>query len=91
MSELPLACTPSPDGMTARLPLIDALAADGLLDRTPTTSGMRGRLRERPTSSGARVTSWLPTSHAAPSWTSRWAARTATSCSTSPARRTRGR
>ena len=34
--------------MTARLALIDALAADGLLDRTPTASGMRVRLRDTP-------------------------------------------
>jgi hypothetical protein len=46
MPELPIACTLSPDGMTARLVLIDALAADGLLDRTPTASGIRVRLRD---------------------------------------------
>jgi hypothetical protein len=46
MPELPIACTLSPDGMTARLALIDALAADGLLDRTPTASGLRVRLRD---------------------------------------------
>ena len=46
MSDLPIACTLSPDGMTARLALIDALAADGLLDRTPTETGMRVRLRD---------------------------------------------
>jgi hypothetical protein len=48
MPDLPIACTLSPDGMTARLALIDALAADGLLDRTPTASGMRVRLRDTP-------------------------------------------
>jgi hypothetical protein len=48
MPELPIACTLSPDGMTARLALIDALAADGLLDRTPTASGLRVRLRDTP-------------------------------------------
>jgi hypothetical protein len=48
MPEPPIACTLSPDGMTARLALIDALAADGLLDRTPTTSGLRVRLRDTP-------------------------------------------
>jgi hypothetical protein len=48
MSELPVACTLSPDGMTARLALIDALAFDGLLDRTPTASGLRVRLRDTP-------------------------------------------
>jgi hypothetical protein len=48
MPDLPMACTLSPDGMTARLALIDALAADGLLDRTPTASGIRVRLRDTP-------------------------------------------
>jgi hypothetical protein len=48
MPDLPIACTLSPDGMSARLALIDALAADGLLDRTPTASGLRVRLRDTP-------------------------------------------
>ena len=48
MSDLPIACTLSPGGMTARLALIDALAADGLLDRTPTDAGVRVRLRDTP-------------------------------------------
>jgi hypothetical protein len=48
MPDLPIACTLSPDGMTARLALIDVLAADGLLDRTPTESGIRVRLRDTP-------------------------------------------
>jgi hypothetical protein len=48
MTELPIACTLSPDGMTARLALIDALAADGLLARTPTDTGLRVRLRDTP-------------------------------------------
>jgi hypothetical protein len=34
--------------MTARLALIDALAADGLIDRTPTDAGLRVRLRDTP-------------------------------------------
>jgi hypothetical protein len=34
--------------MTARLGLIDALAADGLLSRTPTDAGLRVRLRGTP-------------------------------------------
>jgi hypothetical protein len=46
MTELPIACTLTPHGMTARLALIDALAADGLLDRTPTDAGLRVRLRD---------------------------------------------
>ena len=48
MPDLPIACTLTPDGMTARLALIDALAADGLLDRIPTDSGLRVRLRDTP-------------------------------------------
>ena len=48
MTDLPIACTLTPDGMTARLALIDALAADGLLERTATASGMRVRLRDTP-------------------------------------------
>jgi hypothetical protein len=48
MPDLPIACALSPDGMTARLALIDALAADGLLARAPTASGMRVRLRDTP-------------------------------------------
>jgi hypothetical protein len=48
MSELPIACTLTPDGMTARRALIDALAADGLLDRTATDTGLRVRLRDTP-------------------------------------------
>ena len=48
MPDLPIACTLTPDGITARLALIDALAADGLLDRTPTDTGLRVRLRDTP-------------------------------------------
>jgi hypothetical protein len=48
MPDPPIACTLTPDGMTARLALIDALAADGLLDRTPTDAGLRVRLRDTP-------------------------------------------
>jgi hypothetical protein len=48
VTDIPIACTLSPDGLQARLALIDALAADGLLDRTPTASGMRVRLRDDP-------------------------------------------
>jgi hypothetical protein len=48
MTDLPIACTLTPDGMTARLALIDALAADGLLDRRPTDTGLRVRLRDTP-------------------------------------------
>ena len=48
MSDLPIACTLTSDGMTARLALIDALAADGLIDRTRTDAGLRVRLRDTP-------------------------------------------
>jgi hypothetical protein len=48
MNDLPIACTLTPDGLTARRALIDALAADGLLERTATASGMRVRLRDTP-------------------------------------------
>src|SRR4051812_41856369 len=48
MPELPIACTLTPDGMSARLALIEALYADGVLDRTPTEAGLRVRLRDSP-------------------------------------------
>ena len=48
MTEQPIACTLTADGMTARMALIDALAADGLLDRTTTDAGLRVRLLDRP-------------------------------------------
>ena len=47
-TDLPIACTLMPDGMTARLALIDALAADGVLERVATSSGLRVRLRDAP-------------------------------------------
>jgi hypothetical protein len=48
MSDLPIACTLPPDGMTARRALIDELAAEALLERTPTAHGLRVRLRDTP-------------------------------------------
>jgi hypothetical protein len=48
VTELPIACTLTPDGMTARVALIEALAADGLLGRAPTDTGVRVRLRDTP-------------------------------------------
>ena len=48
MPDVPIACTLTPDGMTARLTLIDALAADGLIERTATDAGLRVRLRDSP-------------------------------------------
>ena len=47
-TEIPIACTLSPDGFTARIGLIDALAVDGLIDRTDTERGVRVRLRDTP-------------------------------------------
>jgi hypothetical protein len=48
MTEIPIACTLTPDGMSARLALVDALASDGLLDRTVTDTGLRVRLVDHP-------------------------------------------
>ena len=48
MPDRPIACTLAPDGISARLALIETLAADGVLDRTQTASGMRVRLRDTP-------------------------------------------
>jgi SAM-dependent methyltransferase len=43
-----IACSLAPDDMGARLALIGELAADGLVDRTPTAAGLRVRLRDTP-------------------------------------------
>jgi hypothetical protein len=48
MTSEPIACTLTPDGMTARRALIDALSADGLLHRAATDAGLRVRLRDTP-------------------------------------------
>jgi hypothetical protein len=48
MPDLPIACTLTADDMTARVALIDALTADGLLERTTTDAGLRVRLRDTP-------------------------------------------
>jgi hypothetical protein len=48
MPDLPIACTLSPGEMTERMALTEALAADGLLDRAATASGLRVRLRDTP-------------------------------------------
>jgi hypothetical protein len=48
MTDIPIACTLSPDGLNARLALIDSLAADGLLGRSSTAGGVRVRLRDTP-------------------------------------------
>lgn len=46
MNELPIACTLDANDMTARLALIDELAADSLLDQRSTDTGVRLRLRD---------------------------------------------
>jgi hypothetical protein len=48
MPEIPIACTLGPEDMNARRALIDTLAADGLLERAATDSGLRVRLRDTP-------------------------------------------
>ena len=47
-ADVPIACTLSPDGFTARMRVIDVLAADGLIDRAATAHGVRVRLRGTP-------------------------------------------
>ena len=47
-TDVPIACTLPPDGFAARIGHIDALAADGLIDRTDTEHGVRVRLRDTP-------------------------------------------
>jgi hypothetical protein len=47
MTDQPIACTLTPGGMTARVALIEALTADGLLERTATETGIRVRLLDR--------------------------------------------
>jgi hypothetical protein len=48
MPDLPIACTLAPDRRTARLALIDGLAADALLERTETGAGVHLLLRDTP-------------------------------------------
>jgi hypothetical protein len=48
MTDVPIACTLSPDGFQARMSLIDALGVDGLVDRAPIENGVRVRLRDTP-------------------------------------------
>ena len=47
MTDQPIACILTPDDMTARVALIEALTADGLLERTATATGIRVRLLDR--------------------------------------------
>ena len=46
MSDPPIACTLSPRELPARRALLDALARDGMIDRSATTDGLRVRLRD---------------------------------------------
>jgi hypothetical protein len=46
MNPVPIACTLRPDRMPARLAVIDGLAADALLERIPTATGLHVRLRD---------------------------------------------
>jgi hypothetical protein len=46
MTDLPIACTLTPDAMTDRLAFIDALTTHALLARERTESGLRVRLRD---------------------------------------------
>jgi hypothetical protein len=52
VSDLPIACTLTPDGTSARVAPIDALAADGLIAGIATDAGLRVRLRATPDSTG---------------------------------------
>src|ERR1044072_5660979 len=47
MTDQPIACTLTPGDMTARVALIDALAADGVLERTAAETGIRVRLLDQ--------------------------------------------
>jgi hypothetical protein len=46
MTDLPIACTLTPDAMTDRLAFLEKLAEDGLIAREPTDRGLRVRLRD---------------------------------------------
>lgn len=48
MTEIPIACALPRDALAARRSWVDALAADALLERAATASGMRVRLRDTP-------------------------------------------
>jgi hypothetical protein len=47
-AELPIACTLPPADVSGRLELIDALAAEALLDQRPIAGGLRARFRDAP-------------------------------------------
>jgi len=46
MSDLPIACTLTPDAMTDRLAFIESLRDDALVARETTDTGLRVRLRD---------------------------------------------
>lgn len=48
MSEIPIACTLSPNQMCDRMAFIDALVEDALLDQHEIDGGVRGRFRDAP-------------------------------------------
>ena len=48
MTEMPMACTLSPDRMRDRAALIDGLARDALIGREEIAGGVRSRLRDAP-------------------------------------------
>jgi hypothetical protein len=48
MTEIPMACTLSPDRMRDRAALIDGLARDALIAREEIAGGVRSRLRDAP-------------------------------------------
>ena len=46
MTDLPIACTLTPNAMTDRVAFLTELAQDGLIAREPTDRGLRVRLRD---------------------------------------------
>jgi hypothetical protein len=48
MSEIPIACSLSPDQMRDRLAIIDALVSDALLEQQQIEGGVRTRFRDAP-------------------------------------------
>jgi hypothetical protein len=48
MTEIPIACTLTPDQMRDRVAFIDALVADALLGRDEIEGGVRSRFHETP-------------------------------------------
>jgi hypothetical protein len=48
MTEMPIACTLTPDAMRDRLAFIDSLVADALLGQVEIDGGVRSRFRDTP-------------------------------------------